>query len=129
MVRFAYTILYVPDVEKSMSFYERAFGLRRKFIAPGNVYGELITGETTLSFAESGLAKSNLKDGYIESNINNRPFAIEIGFSSDDVAGTFRKAIDEGAVAEAAPQLKPHGQTVAYIRDPDGFLVKICSPM
>ena len=39
MIKFAYTILYVQDVEKSIDFYERAFGFKRKFIAPGNSYG------------------------------------------------------------------------------------------
>ncbi len=51
MIKFAYTILYVQDVEKTISFYERAFGLKRKFIVPGNSYGELATGAATLSFA------------------------------------------------------------------------------
>lgn len=26
-------------------------------------------------------------------------------------------------------KFKPHGQTVAYVRDPDGFLIEICTPM
>ncbi len=29
MIDFAYTILYVADVEKSIDFHERAFGLKR----------------------------------------------------------------------------------------------------
>ena len=48
MIKFAYAILYVKDVAKSISFYEKAFGFKRKFIAPGNEYGELSTGDTTL---------------------------------------------------------------------------------
>jgi hypothetical protein len=27
------------------------------------------------------------------------------------------------------PTVKPWGQTVSYVRDLDGFLVEICSPM
>jgi len=129
MIKFAYTILYVKDVDASMRFYEEAFGLQRKFIAPGNVYGELVTGATTLSFAQHELAASNLKDGFTESTPAAKPFGIEIGFTTDDVAGVYAHALQMGAADEAAPSVKPHGQTVAYVRDLDGFLVEICTSM
>ncbi len=129
MIKFAYTILYVQDVEKTISFYECAFGLKRKFIVPGNSYGELATGDTTLSFASIEQAKSNLKDGFEESKLNKKPFAIEIAFATDDVDTVYKHAIKEGAIAESAPAIKPHGQTVAYVRDIDGFLIEICTSM
>ena len=129
MIKFAYTILYVQDVTKSIGFYEKAFGFKRKFIAPGNSYGELLTGDTTLSFASTELAKTNLKDGFIESNRNNKPFAIEIAFATDDVEGVYDNAVKAGAIAEASAKRKPQGQTVAYVRDLDGFLIEICTPM
>ncbi len=129
MIKFAYTILYVPDVTQSIIFYEKAFGFKRKFIAPGNEYGELNTGDTTLSFASLEQAKSNLKNGFIASDPSQKPFAIEIAFTTDDVEGACNKAIKEGAIPEAKPVLMPHGQTVAYIRDPNGFLIEICTPM
>ena len=129
MIKFGYTILYVSDVEKSMSFYEQAFGLKRKFIAPGNVYGELDTGNTILSFAEIEFAKTNLKGDVIAADLAEPPFAIEIGFTTDDVKTAYEQAIGAGARPEAHPQRKPHGQTIAYIRDLDGFLVEICTPM
>lgn len=128
MVKFGYTILYVRDVEKSMSFYEKAFGFERKFIME-NLYGELNTGGTTLSFASLDVAKSNLKNGFTESSNDNKPFAIEIGFTTENVQEVYDNAIKEGAVPESPPQWKPHGQTVSYVRDPDGFLVEICTPM
>jgi lactoylglutathione lyase len=129
MIKFAYTILYVQDVEKTISFYERAFGLKRKFIIPGNSYGELSTGATTLSFASIEQAASNLKEGFMESSSNKKPQAFEIAFTTDDVEKVYKNAIKEGAIAEASTKVKPHGQTVAYVRDPDGFLVEICTPM
>lgn len=52
MIRFAYTILYVKDVTKTIEFYEKVFKLKRKFISETGEYGELSTGETTLSFAK-----------------------------------------------------------------------------
>lgn len=129
MVKFAYTILYVPDVTRSITFYEKAFGFKRRFIAPGNEYGELDTGNTTLSFASHAQAKSNLKSGFTTSNPSQKPFALEIAFTTNDVEETYNKAIKTGATPEAEPMLKSHGQTVAYVRDPDGFLIEICTPM
>jgi uncharacterized glyoxalase superfamily protein PhnB len=129
MIKYTYTILYVQDVTRSIDFYESAFGFKRKFIAPGNSYGELLTGDTILSFASTALAKTNLKNGFIESNNANKPFAIEIGFTTSDVEGVYAQAIKAGATAEAPAKEKPQGQTVAYVRDPDGFLIEICTPM
>ncbi|TDW47383.1 catechol 2,3-dioxygenase-like lactoylglutathione lyase family enzyme [Flavobacterium sp. 270] len=127
MVKFGYTILYVENVEASIEFYENAFGFSRKFITPDNTYGELSTGETTISFASKELAASNLKEGFVESNLADKPFAIEIGFITDDVPGIVQKATTFGAVLVSEPKEKPWGQVVAYIRDLDGFLIEICT--
>jgi lactoylglutathione lyase len=129
MIKFAYTILYVENVLKSMEFYQRAFGFSEKMLAPDNSYGEVMSGETTLSFAQLSLAKSNLKDGFIESDLSKQPFGIEIGFTTDDVEGTLIQAVSAGAVLVEEPKIKPWGQVVAYLRDLDGFLIEVCSPM
>ncbi len=129
MIKFAYTILYVQDVTKAVEFYEKAFGFTRKFVTPDNDYGELSVGETTLSFASTKLAKSNLADGFTESNLKDKPFGIEIGFTTDQVEETIAAAIKAGATITEKPKTKPWGQTVAYVRDLDGFLIEICTPM
>lgn len=129
MIKFAYTILYVQDVGKTINFYEKAFGFERKFISPDNSYGELLVGETTLSFASVALANTNLKDGFIESSLANKPFGIEIGFTTNNVEETLESAINAGAIILEKPKTKPWGQKVAYVRDPDGFLIEICTPM
>jgi uncharacterized glyoxalase superfamily protein PhnB len=129
MIKFAYTILYVEDVLKSMEFYQRAFGFSEKMLAPDNSYGEVLSGETILSFASKSLAKSNLKDGFIESDLSKQPFGIEIGFTTEDVEGTLKQAVSAGAVLMEEPKIKPWGQVVAYVRDLDGFLIEVCSPM
>lgn len=129
MIKFAYTILYVQDVARSIAFYETAFGFARKFVAPGNDYGELSAGDTTLSFASTTLAKSNLKEGFIESKLANKPFGIEIGFTTEKVEEILEAAISAGATLVEKPKNKPWGQIVAYVRDIDGFLIEICTPM
>ncbi|TPD73397.1 VOC family protein [Flavobacterium microcysteis] len=127
MIKFAYTILYVQDVTKAVEFYENAFGFTRKFVSPGNDYGELLVGERILSFASISLAKSNLKDGFIESNLADKPFGIEIGFTTENVDETVSTALKAGAILVENPKTKPWGQVVAYIRDLDGFLIEICT--
>jgi lactoylglutathione lyase len=129
MIKFGYTILYVTDVIKSIEFYEKAFGFERKFITPDSDYGELNTGETTFSFASKELANSNLKNGFTESKLTNKPFAIEIGFVTDDVEKIMKQAKNAGAVMVEEPKQKPWGQTVAYVRDIDGFLIEVCTPV
>ena len=129
MIKFSYTILYVQDVTKTVEFYENAFGFKRKFVTPENDYGELLVGETTLSFASTLLAKSNLKNGFTESSLADKPFGIEIGFTTDNVEKTVATAINAGATIVENPTTKPWGQVVAYLRDIDGFLIEICTPI
>lgn len=129
MIKFGYTILYVDNVEEAITFYEKAFGFERIFITPDNQYGELKTGETTLSFASTSLAAENLKDGVVKSSLSNKPFAMEIALVTDDVLATLNKAIEYGAILESNSKEMPHGQTVAYVRDPNGFLIEICTPV
>ena len=129
MKTFAYTILYVRDVAKTTEFYEKAFGFQRKFIDPQNQYAELNTGNTTLSFASIELASSNLTEGFMESNLNQKPFGIEVGIATMDVEAPVSQAVSAGATLVEEPKTKPWGQVVAYVRDPDGFLLEICTPM
>ncbi len=41
----------------------------------------------------------------------------------------FAQAVRAGAASLVEPQTKPWGQTVAYVRDPDGNLIELASPM
>jgi len=129
MIQLAYTILYVKDVQKSMTFYATAFGLQQKFTTPDGSYGELSTGETTLSFASISMAKSNLREGFTESDLSKKPFGIEIGFTTDNVEDALKAAVKAGATVVENPKTKPWGQIVAYVRDMDGFLIEICTSM
>jgi lactoylglutathione lyase len=129
VVNFSYTILYVEDVAESIAFYETAFGLQRRFLHESGDYGELETGGTALAFTAHDLAASNLPNGFIRNDRANPPAGIEIGFTTEDVAATFAQAVAAGALVVVGPKLKPWGQTVAYVRDRDGVLIEICSPM
>jgi lactoylglutathione lyase len=129
MVNFSYTILYVADVPQALAFYEQAFGLKPRFLHESEQYAEMETGATTIAWAAIDLAKSNLPQGFQENNLANLPSGIEVGFVTDEVEATFASAVKAGAAVVVEPKVKPWGQTVAYVRDLDGVLVSINSPM
>lgn len=39
------------------------------------------------------------------------------------------RAIQASTTEMSAPLVKPWGQTVSYVRCPDGIMVELCSPM
>lgn len=126
MLRFKYTILYVDDVVATLSFYERAFGLQKKMLHEGGDYGELDTGATTLSFSS---LKLMTELGKAPGRANLAAPVFEIAFECSDVAAAMQKAIDAGARSVQAAREEPWGQTTAYVTDPNGFLIEICSPV
>lgn len=127
MIKFKYVILYVENVESAMNFYKNTFNAEIKFITPEKDYGELITGETTLSFASVELASSNIKKGFLLSQTEEKPFGIELGFVTDDVENLVEKAVKNGAILYEKITVKPWGQKTAYIKDPNNYLVEICT--
>jgi len=128
-IRFSYTILYVEDVKKTIEFYNKAFGFETKFITPENDYAELLSGETTLSFVSVPLGESNLKDGFQKSTISQKPFGMNLTFTTDKIDEFMSKALENGALLLAKPKTKPWGQTVGYIKDINGFIIEIGTPM
>jgi lactoylglutathione lyase len=126
-MKFAYTIVYVPEVEASLRFFEQAFGFTRRFLHESGTYGELETGSTALAFAAHELAALNFAGGHVAAHSSAKPLGIELGFVCDDVPAAYARALAAGAVAIAPPQSKPWGQEVAYVRCPDGSLVELCT--
>lgn len=61
--------------------------------------------------------------------MTNKPFGIEIGFTTDDVEATVKSAVEAGAIVVENPKTKPWEQVVSYVRDLDGFLIEICTSM
>ncbi len=128
-MKLGYTILYVPDVAASLSFFERAFGFERRFLHESGTYGELKTGETTLSFAAHELGKGNFPGGHIQAHTSPSPLGMEIGLVTDDVPSAHEAALRHGAIELSKPATKPWGQVVSYVRSPDGCLIELCTPV
>jgi catechol 2,3-dioxygenase-like lactoylglutathione lyase family enzyme len=127
-MKFGYTILYVDDVEATVAFYERAFGFKRGVLVPDE-FGELDTGATKLSFAAKQHVAKLFPIPFQSAGPDRPPAPVEVAFVTDDVPTAFAKAVAAGAAALAQPSQKPWGQTVAYVRDINGFLVELCTPI
>lgn len=128
-MKLGYTIVYVPDVEASLAFFEQAFGFKRRFLHESGTYGELESGETTLSFAAHELADMNFSGGHVAAHSSTQPLGMELGLVTDDVPAAHARALAIGALELSTPTTKPWGQVVSYVRCPDGTLVELCTPI
>ncbi|WP_103668719.1 VOC family protein [Pseudanabaena sp. BC1403] len=128
-MKLGYTIIYVPSVKTSLDFFSQAFGFQQKFLHESGDYGELNTGETTLAFASHSLGEMNLSKGYVRASDSIQPFGIEIAFVTSDIYEAHQSALEYGASEIASPLQKPWGQTVSYVRAPDGMLIELCTPI
>ena len=126
--RLAWVIVYVPDVADAVDLYGRAFGLQPRFVGDG--FAELETGATALAFASDETARQNMGGhDFRRPGPGEPPANMEIALVFDDVPAAYARAVDAGCSGVAEPDVKPHGQTVSYVRDPWGTLVEVASPV
>ena len=125
-MKFKYSILYVENVKETMAFYNRAFGCEIRFLHESGDFGELDTGETSLSFSSVSLMKQL---GKTPGKPDPASPVFEIAFEVNDVEGSLKKAMDAGAILVQEVREEPWGQTTCYVSDPNGYLVEICSPV
>lgn len=123
---FKYTILYVKNVTETLTFFEAAFGFKRAMLHESGDYGELDTGNTTLSFSSIALMTNiGKKPGKVDSTSP----TFELAFQTEDVAGALTKAIEAGATLVQDVEEMPWGQSTAYVTDNNGFLIELCTPI
>jgi lactoylglutathione lyase len=120
-----YVILYVNDFDKTMKFYKEILGLSVKM--QHDTYVEFDTGATTLSINTRESVKEIIGLEMPTSDIASQTF--ELGFVVDDVVATIEMLRSLDVPIYKEPVTKPWGQTVAYVTDPDGHYIEICSSM
>ena len=120
-----YVILYVNDFEKTMHFYKDIIGLTVKM--QHDTYVEFDTGSTTLSINTRESVKEITGLNVSEGNSSRQTF--EVGFVVEDVAASIDMLRQNGVPIIKEPVTKPWGQTVAYVADPDGHFIEICSSL
>ncbi|MEH3054281.1 MAG: VOC family protein [Patulibacter minatonensis] len=124
-----WVIVYVPDVPAALALYAAAFGQEQRFVTPDGSYGELDTGSTVLAFADDSLGLENFPGGPRRPPLSDPPSNVELAFTTDDVAAAVQEAVAAGCTLLSEPLHKSHGQTVAYVRDPWGTLIELCTPI
>ncbi len=125
-MKLKYTILYVEDVAATLEFYEKAFGFKTRFIHEAGDYGELDTGQTTLSFSSLKLMSELGKN---PQKATAAAPVFEIAFETDDVLKCLKRATSSGASLVQDVREEPWGQITSYVCDINGFLIEICSPV
>ena len=127
-MHFGYTIVYVPDVKAAVEFYREAFGVQLKANGDFGDYAECDTGDTTLAFSAERMA-DELGVAITPNRSGETAAGIELAFITGDVAASYAQAVEAGATTVTEPKQMPWGQTVSYVRDLNGVLVEICSPV
>lgn len=124
-VKMGYVILYVENLEKTKRFYGELLGLELK--SEFGTYIEYNTGATVLSFNTREdvreLTGLPIPDGVRKEQ------TFELGFVTDEVEAVVEHLRKEGVSIIMEPVEKPWGQKVAYVEDPDGHYIEICTPI
>jgi len=128
-MKLSYTILYVANIFETVDFYEKAFGLQRRFIHESGDYAEMETGATTLGFAAHNLATDILKRPYTKAGGANGLIGAQITLEPDDVKTAFDHALANGAKALVAPEVKPWNFEVAMVEDCNGHIVEFAKTL
>lgn len=120
-----YVILYVENLEKTKHFYGKLLGLELK-----NEFGSYIeynTGTTTLSFNTREDVRELTQLPIPNGKRNEQTF--ELGFVTEEVEAVVETLRSAGVRILMEPVEKPWGQKVAYVEDPDGHYIEICTPI
>lgn len=110
--------LLVKDLAKSREFYEQKLGLIVNSEDTGFVDYKL--GETPLALFENEHATAMFPAKHM------RPAGgAIIALSVEDVSKTCQKLEEKGIEIFEGPKLTTWGQTVAYLHDPDGYIIEL----
>lgn len=110
--------LFVTSAEKSLDFYEKAFGFERTVAMPGPdgkvMHAEMRYKDCRFMFSPCTNAAPPKARG-VDGPVN-------FYFYTQDVEGAYQRALGAGAESVSAPQDMFWGDRMATVRDPDGYL-------
>lgn len=117
-------IIYVPDVKKTLDFYEKAFGWKPMVYDPEGTYGDVKAGDCNI-----GLVREDTAEYPIHKNsIYDKPAGISIAIDSKDVLKDYNRAILNGAKSLVPPHPTYWSKLVAVVTDPWGVVFVISGP-
>jgi lactoylglutathione lyase len=118
MANFAYSILFVSDMDKSIHFYRDLVGLRLKMQSPE--WSEFDTGSCTLALHKAAAgAVAQVQQGQIPAG------HMHCGFLVQDV-DAFAELMEREGVTQMEPvRMQEFGARMGVWRDPDGVPVSV----
>ncbi len=123
--QFLHTMIRVRDLDKSIDFYTNLLGmqeLRRK---------DYPTGEFTLAFVGYGDETSNTVIELTHNWGQEEPYELGSGFGHlavgvPDIYGTCDRLAAAGVkIPRPAGPMKHGGSVIAFIEDPDGYMIEL----
>lgn len=110
--------LLVDDIKKAREFYENKLGL----VVNGTDIGfiEFKLGETPLALFERKYATT-----MFPSKLMSRPGGLVLALNVDDVDLEYKRLKSLGITMLEEAKDVPWGQRVAYLHDPDGYIIEI----
>jgi lactoylglutathione lyase len=127
-MKLGHTTIYVNNVEKTVDFYQKAFGLKLQYLHEDKQYAQMLADDRVLAF-HSDKSVQNLGLDFRKNAKEEKPAGFEISLATSNVESVLKKALEEGAVLVLKPMQRPWGQTVSYVTDINGVLVEVCSFM
>lgn len=121
-MKFASTRLIVADIKPVVAFYEMVTGTTAEWLAP--VFAEIVTTGAVLAIGSKETV-ALFKEGSAEPAAN-RTAILE--FQVEDVDAEFERLKDQVEVVQA-PKMMPWGNKAAQLRDPEGTLVSLYTPV
>ncbi|PEY29076.1 glyoxalase [Bacillus cereus] len=124
-LKMKYMILYVEKYDECLRFYKEL--LRLPIKGEHGTYIEFDTGETILAMN----SREDVREltGLSIPNGRSESVNFELGFVVEDVNETISRLREQGVKVLVEPITKPWGQTIAYVSDPDGNYIEICSSL
>lgn len=130
-MKLGYFIVYVEDLLKTINFYEKAFGLKTRFINQTNQYAEMENekGSIVLAFADEQYVSKHCVSDFRKNKNGTIPAGFEIAFVTQNIDFSLQQALNAGAKLIVQPTQKHWGQTVAYVTDINGILIELSTPI
>jgi catechol 2,3-dioxygenase-like lactoylglutathione lyase family enzyme len=126
----------VSDLDRAVAFYTETFGLNvaAEFAVGGDAFADAVAVEgAAADFAHLvadgdetiiELVAYDPEGEPADDPALNRPGAIHLGLSVDDVAGFYR-GLDDDVETLSEPRTTESGTTVLFVVDPDGNLIEV----
>lgn len=119
-------ILFVKDQNNAAEFYEKILGIRPSLHVPGMTEFELATNCLLGLMPQTGISRLLQLDIPREENRSGFP-KCELYLLVKDAAAAIDHALSSGATLVSAIQARDWGDSVGYLKDPDGNIIAFAS--